>query len=308
MIAYRCLYPDHLYHDNETINFSWISGSWVDPEYRRQGLSMKILKHIVDDLKIPLLFSNYAPQSKALYDKSAAFKSIRLLNGKRRYFRFALYELLPARHVFFRKIKPLLWLTDAYLNAIFDVRFSFQKEIQTQSLCKEVSLDDPAVEAFVANANTKNPFRRNTAELKHSAEYPWVIEKPEPDDNDKKYIFSSTANRFQYLYFKIADAENNIQGFFMLKIRDHAISLPYAFIQDSDADLVRKRILFYVKKYKLKYLTVFNNAVNNSFNTHKSAVLYSKPMVRDFYCDEFLQGKIKPDHEFYEGDGDHLYT
>ena len=94
----------------------------------------------------------------------------------------------------------------------------------------------------------------------------------------------------------------------MLKIRDHTISLPYAFIRESDADLVRKRILFYVKKHKLNYLTVFNKAVNNSFNGNKSAILYSKPMVRDFYSDAHLWDKINPDLEFFEGDGDHLYT
>jgi hypothetical protein len=139
MIAYRCLYPDHLFYRGETIRFSWISGSWVHPNHRRLGLSMKILKHIVHDLRIPLLFSNYAQHSKALYDKSNDFTRVALLEGKRYYFRFAFFEVLPPRKTLYTKLKGLLYVLDHFLNSGFNIRFLFIKTNRYQGRCFETS-------------------------------------------------------------------------------------------------------------------------------------------------------------------------
>ncbi len=308
MIAYRCLFSDDLYFEKESLHFSWISGSWVDPEYRRRGYSEKILTHIIDELKIPLLFSNYAPQSKALYDKSQMFSKVSIAEGKRFYFRFTFYDLLTPRGNFFKVISPLLMLFDAWLNLIFDTRLSYVKAKDPQSPCVETSLDDPEWPAFVAKMNTQNPMKRNLPEFSHACLFPWIKEKSIPDENDRKYYFSSFAKHFRYHFYKIYNSDKNICGFFILKIRDKTISVPYAFIKEEDALLVKSEIIRLVKKFKLNYFTVFNKEILTAFLHKKTPALFSKSMVRDFYALRTLKKCFSEDYVIYEGDGDNLFT
>ncbi len=308
LTAYRCLFPDYIYTNTHKIKFSWISGSWVDPRYRRTGYSMKLLLYIIKELHIHLLYSNYAPQSKALYDKSKEFVKVYELSGMRFYFRFAFFELLPPRHPFFMQIKSILSGLDFFLNTIFDLRFMFIKTKTPDKQCIETSINEPELKKFIETFNKINPFQRGVDEFAHAFEYPWILEKNKPDTNDKKYIFSSSAKLFKYKIYKILNNDSEITGFFMIKIRDKTISVPYAFIEAGDAKYVVNRLIYFVKLYKLKYLSVFNESIIRAFNKNKLAVLFFKPMIKDFYAANNIAESIEKNAVFFEGDGDNLYT
>ena len=45
LIAYRTLLPDCFFdHSGNPHRFAWLSGNYVDPEYRRQGISTRLLQ------------------------------------------------------------------------------------------------------------------------------------------------------------------------------------------------------------------------------------------------------------------------
>ena len=82
LIAYRTLLPDCFYdHLGNSHRFAWLSGNYVDPEYRRQGYSTRLLQLAEEHWDGRLMYTNYAPVSKAVYDQTGQF---RVLNSKTR--------------------------------------------------------------------------------------------------------------------------------------------------------------------------------------------------------------------------------
>ncbi len=308
LIAYRCLYSDYYFNGNKKVNFAWISGSWVHPEYRRKGYSMMLLKHCSILKNGHLMFSNYAPESKSLYDKSNQFKEIANLSGKRFYFRFSFAELLPPKHPFFKKIKPLLFFTDFLLNRLFDIRFYLNKQKVNKIKVHETSNIDSEIQAFIEKHHKQNPFRRSIKELNHAIRFPWVIEKAHSDINDDKYFFSSSSKVFKNIMVKIYNEEQQISAFIFLKIRNHSLTIPYTFFEENELFILVKIILFYVKKHRINYLTSFNERINREIMKQKTFILFSKKISRRFFAGKTITKHFSASDCFFDGDGDNLFT
>ena len=98
LMAYRTLLPD-LFYDRDGIpqRFAWLSGNWVHPEMRRKGISTKLLTEAEEKWNGRLMYTNYAPDSKALYDHTGRFRVIARREGRRYYLRSNSEELLGNR-------------------------------------------------------------------------------------------------------------------------------------------------------------------------------------------------------------------
>ena len=308
LIAYRCLYSDYFFLKDKKVDFAWISGSWVHPDYRRQGYSMKLLKHCIEKNNEQLMFSNYAPESKSLYDKSGQFSKVAELKGKRFYFRFSFAELLPPKYSFFKKIKPILSFTDFLLNILFDIRFLFYKNTAKSIHYKEKDSIGSETHHFIETHNKNNPFKRNSKEINHAMNYPWIIENAFPDEQDTKYYFSSSAKVFKYIKVKVCDEKNNLSAFLLLKIRNKSMTIPYTFFRNKELDKLIKIIIDSVKKYKIKYLTIYNSLLIDELLKEKKLILFSKNMHRKFFATNKMAEMFDKSAMFYDGDGDNLYT
>jgi len=308
IIAYRCLFPDYFFYEDKKYHFAWISGSWVHPEFRRRGYSMKLLTHCYNLYQGRILFSNYAPESKSLYDKSLLFKEIHELKGRRIYFRFCFSELLPPKKRFFSKIKPLLIVIDYLLNLLFDIRFVFQSnKLKFENLRIEEKIDSRC-ESLIAKRNLKNPFRRNKNEINHAIDYPWVFQKDNPDQEDIRYHFSSESKQFKYKVLNLLGEKQEISAVFLIKIRDNEITIPYYFSDKLKSDEIVKTIYLFIKKYKLSYMTVFDQNIIDNIKKGHMMVLFSKKMYRKFFAGNEIAELFNESSRFFAGDGDNLYT
>ena len=73
-VAYRTVLPDLLFDlEGNSSRFAWLSGNWVDPEFRRKGLSTKLLQRAEALWDGRLFYTNYAPASKAEARPSSTF-------------------------------------------------------------------------------------------------------------------------------------------------------------------------------------------------------------------------------------------
>jgi len=308
LIAYRCLYSDFFYYKEEQVDFAWISGSWVHPDFRRQGFSMKLLEHIMNRSAGKIMFSNYAPESKFLYDKSGFFSEVANLKGRRFYFRFSFFELLPPKHSFFKKIKLLLFVGDYFLNFYFDIRFLLYKN-KTQNInFYENKKIDTETQAFIEGNNKNNPFLRNEKEINHALSFPWIIEKNKTDKSEEKYYFSSYAKRFKYVNIKVYDENSEISAFLLLKIRNNSMTIPYTFFEKNELNKLIQIIYFYIKKHRINHLTTYNSAINTKLLKQKRLILFSKEMQKKFFATNKIKNIFNKKNNFYAGDGDNLYT
>ena len=55
------------------MRFAWLSGNCVDPEFRRKGFSTRLLQQAEALWDGRLMYTNYAPASKAVYDRTGQF-------------------------------------------------------------------------------------------------------------------------------------------------------------------------------------------------------------------------------------------
>jgi GNAT superfamily N-acetyltransferase len=85
LVAFRSLFADRIFSDNEPIRFAWCSGNWVHPDFRRKGFSEQLLHETFTDWNGKLMFTNYAPNSEKLYLKTGKFKPIHQFQGFRGY-------------------------------------------------------------------------------------------------------------------------------------------------------------------------------------------------------------------------------
>ena len=127
--AYRTVFVGQLIND-ET-RFAWLSGNWVHPEFRRTGLSEKLLNEIIIDWKRRLVFTNYAPESLQLYQKTKQFYPFYEATGRRFYLFAKTQKLFSKRYPKF----SLIWkLADPLIHFFASVKVLFSEERKIQSL------------------------------------------------------------------------------------------------------------------------------------------------------------------------------
>jgi GNAT superfamily N-acetyltransferase len=309
IIAYRCLFEDTIFIENRAINFFWISGSWVHPDFRRQGISTYLLDKTMEITDKKLMFSNYAPESKALYDKSEYFTRFAKIKGKRYYFRFALAKLLPTKRVVFRKTQFILEIADLLINFFIDLRLTFLKKKISHIKYEEPEYFTDEIRNFVEKHNSQNPFKRNIDEFINFIKFPWVLQIKKKQHDAFRYYFSFQAKHFFYKQIILRNENNEIQCFAIVKIRDNHLTLPYIYCEKNYFQKISKIILSLILKYKISYFSIFDKNIIKEFKNFNKFTLHKKKLLRDFFASKELNNIIKNNKfELFDGDGDNVYT
>jgi len=309
IIAYRCMLSDKIFLNNTFQKIYWISGSWVEPNFRRLGYSLQLMNYIVNDLKEYIFFSNFAPQSKALYDKSNFFDKIYQLDGKRFYFNLSLNQIFTAKYKKLYKFKSLFLINDKIFNKILKLRNIFWKtDIDSLKFCFIDKLDKNS-EQFISKINQKNIFKRNILELNHIKNYPWLVQTPIIDLFSKQYYFSAVSENFTTNFVKIFDNNFNIVSIFVYKQRDRNIEIPYIFYEDKlIVNQIFAIISQIIKKQNIFHITLYDKNLIQIFENNKK-YLYSKKFEKSFFASKtFIENNKDFKFEIYSGDGDNIFT
>src|SRR5690606_32191951 len=95
---------------------------------------------------------------------------------------------------FFQKAKSILGLIDFAGNLFLDLRFLFHKNYRNPNV--QPAEFNEELENFISKHTQNSLFKRNIEEFKWILKYPWVEQRDEDDELDKKYHFSTSAKRF----------------------------------------------------------------------------------------------------------------
>jgi hypothetical protein len=315
IIAYRTIYADYLFFGNEKLKVGWLSGNWVIPSKRRQGLASKLFKISLEDWNNHLLFTNFAPESKAVYDKSGDFKLLKTKKGVRGYLRFNFHYLLPPKHTFFKNIKGVLKWIDYLLNLFADLRILIidclvnMKEIKLEYIQQ---VDNESAE-FIYKWKSKEITNRSPGEMDFVLQYPWVIPNVLKDDINSKYFFSSTANPFININLKIYNKQDMMIGYVMILIKGKELKIPYLYYEQGSENLILKVLLKHMSKLKLNMMTVYHEKFAHYIKKHFTFFLMKKNMKQDYFATHQIVKKFnefpnKEDVLFQDGDGDPAFV
>jgi GNAT superfamily N-acetyltransferase len=304
LIAYRTVLPDFFYHGTEKIAFAWLSGNYVAPEQRRKGLSTKLFKTVEEAWRGKLMYTNYAPASKAVYDNSGAFTQFMVRPGKRYYMRSALSTLYKDR---FRP-KVLLELTDWAVNGIHDLLSdnNMQFPLPPDTSAMQIETLDPTTKAIIAENNGGSLFGREAEELEWIHSFPWVTENAE-QNLPGQYHFTRKVATFKSLWYKIEHTKGT--AFLWITVVNDKLSVPY-FFYSYPIHLVaaRQLVLKEMVNNACAYVTIRHPELGPVLGTRKNPFILSRNMPQRYFAHSSFVDEIPADKKVHDGDGDCVFT
>lgn len=312
LVGYKTLLIDKFIIENENHRFVWLSGTWTHSNYRRKGISLLLFNKVYDDWCGKLMYTNYAEESKAVYDKSTKFNLHTSLNGYRHYIRFCFYELLPPKNNLFKKGKWFLSLLDKTLNIFFDLRFHLINATinQKQTVVKTEFLDDE-MKIFLEQFKEDELFSRKAKDFEWIKNYPWIKTDTATKKLSMSYYFSSYADRYDSSWYKLYNLETkNLVGVVMITFKDGHLKMPYCYLKEDCADLLQDTIKQLCKEYKINYLTIYDDGLNNVLLKKKFFRIKSKKFMQNIFVtqkllNQYPEIKMK---NIQTGDGDVVFT
>ena len=311
LVAYRTLLPDWAFKNEEKIKFAWLSGSWVHPDWRRKGLSSLLLKEIFKDWNSQLAYTNYTFSSHALFEKTKEFRCVTQFAGSRYYFRFSLAGLLYHKALFFKRCNFIFKFVDFIGNFLLEPWHAILQQrtkkmgdglvVQLDCLSDEIK---SFIESFWLNSLTQRGF----PELDWMQNKPWIFEGDKKKQGSK-YYFSDFEPNVHRVYLVFKGADGKINGFLYLNCFNNRMTVPYGVLMDSIDDwVVSVAISKLILRWKVAYLTVYNKDINKKMK-HLKAVVYKKRICRKYFFTNKLVQLLEPAvWEFFDGDGDCVFT
>lgn len=303
LIAFRTILPDTLSTEAGEVRFGWCSGSWVSSDHRRKGLSMKLLKSAHKDWDGHLMFTNYAPESLQLYQKSNLFNEIHCHKGKRFYLFAKTRELFKKRR-FSNSVKPLLYLLDLLIRFLVTLKASlFKLSVNSQYQFKTLTFPDNECYQILEEIGQGRFFKRNKKQFQWIFDYPWVS----TTDNRfaKNYPFSSFAHSFSYYTVKVYH-KNNMAGFFIFSVREGTLKTLYIITDEKHHNDIARYLIKFSVKMKLKTLTILNARLADCILKTRNPFVFSKNYTQKIYSS--FHSKEAVSHYFHDGDGDYTFT
>ncbi len=304
VVAYRTLLPDCFYdREGHPQRFAWMSGNWVRPDMRRKGLSTRLLEMAEEQWEGKLMYTNYAPDSKALYDQTGRFRIIANREGVRIYLRSATEDLLGKR----LGARKLFGAADRLMNQLRErrlERFKFTREDQCN--VELVNGFVAQLSELVNKLQQDALFRRDREIFEWALEYPWVTEF---ECDPLNYHFSYRANRFENSIYHVIHSQKNSQGILWLLIHNNVLSVPYLFAGAQELhSCMAETIVRTMIDNGCTHTTVRNPELIEKLMAHKKLFLSVREMPQLIFAHEKLFGLIPDNPLIHDGDGDVMFT
>ena len=304
VIAYRTLLPDCFYdREGHPQRFAWLSGNWVRPDMRRQGISTRLLELAEKLWEGRLMYTNYAPESKALYDHTGRFKIIANREGLRFYLRSATEDLLGKR----LGSRQLFGFSDRLINQLRErnlEKFKFPLKIQ----CNVKPIDGfvAQLSELVSKLQQDALFRRDREIFEWALEYPWVTEF---ECDPLNYHFSYTGNRFENIIYQTVHPDKDSQGILWLLLHNNVLSVPYLFAGDEDLHTcMAETIVRTMIDFGCTHTTIRNPELLEKVMAYKKIFLSVRKMPQLIFAHENLADLIPENPLIHDGDGDVMFT
>lgn len=303
LVGYRTIMPDAIFSIGETIKVGWLSGNWVNPDFRRKGIASKLLNEAFNDWNNNLLFTNYAEESKAVYDKTNLFAKAVTLPGIRTYIRPCFARILPQKHRSLKLLKYLWQFADFILRILNPIPL-FARTLCLKGIRLEY-LKEPDNEIINLFESTTKELStsRTGVELQWILRFPWLISSPLGDRIGERYFFSSSPKKFEQQIIKVYRA-SKLLGFMIINSKDGFATTPYIICNNNDANTFAKIALKQANAMGCYRITTYHKTISEEIKRMSPFKWTSLAQQRNFYVTQILQNKLNASLTFVEGDGD----
>ena len=307
-IGYLGAISDGFSIDNESHKVAWLSCMWIDNNYRRQGLAVKLLNHAYEIWDSNLLITNYIPASGKTFEKTGKFTEFKSLQGIRGYIRFNLAEIFILKRPGLKSIKWLILLFDFFTNLINGIRLVFWKMAMNIKSIKIEYLNeiDAETDEFIKQRSKDNLSPKDKSVFDWIMKYPWVLNTPFKDYTSQRYEFSAVNKNFNQLFIKVLNNENKVLAFLMLTVHGTHLKTPYLFFDEDCSHVVRKVIYAHLLNLKVRTFTTYHPQLVEIIRSKRNPFILTRKMYHRSLITKELLARIKDKDRYIlmDGDGD----
>ena len=307
VIGYLGILPDKIFADNAVYKFGWLTSWWVDPSWATTGVGAILLFKALNAYQQKLGVSGGSRQSRKALDASQKFRALKTLKGLDIRFRLnvtgAVLRKLPGLKTF----RVLFKILDDMLDEIVNLRSFFWK--RGNDICQGLTFEyissiDEETDQFVQRNHQHDLTRKGKAELNWMLMYPWILPAPFKDSAGKRYYFSSRSEKFYYLGIKVFERNNEMVGFFILKVRDDRMSVVYSYFESQHALSVTAAVVYHMLAMDVRALSLYDEQLVASFSELGCPHWSAKTVSRGFSLSRALADIPLTNYRIHGGDGD----
>ncbi|MBN1951633.1 MAG: GNAT family N-acetyltransferase [Bacteroidales bacterium] len=309
LAGYLGAIPEILFKGDQAYEVCWYSCMWVSPEYRREGIAKMLLEDAGRHYGNRVFITNYISSSKAAFLKNDQFSEIMVLQGVRAYLRFNLRQYLPQRKPAFAIFRPVLGLMDVCGNLLTGIFIRPGKSRSELYSIKPVKGIDDELAAFIDQEMRDSPFRRGAREFEWLIKFPWVTALRADCVDPSRYYFSQFSPDFRQWMLEIRDRKGRISGFALLTRHKNILKTRYILGKYQVMPELFRFIYRLMKSEKISTLVSHSAKMVPEIMRHRRSFILLRPSEHGFMATpeavELLKGEKG---EFYEGDGDGMFT
>jgi hypothetical protein len=220
MVGFQTVMPDR---GEAGEDFVWMSGGWVRPDRRREGLSGRLHGAVCQAYGHRLAWANLAPVRQKMLGARQDYLSMPELELVRYYRRFALSHFLAHRLPAAKVMKPVLKGVDKILNGL-----------REPFLRWAAAADGPPPGVGGACTEEDSAFLRqflpwseiDTAYVNWALQYPWIGSTDQDRFEQEKYPFSCYADSFGRTWWRFRNAEGALEAMMWVQWRSGQVKVP----------------------------------------------------------------------------------
>lgn len=307
LITFRTVFPDILYlKDGGRIKFAWLSGSWVHPDHRRKGLSTLLLKKVIKFWKGNLMYTNYAPASKKLYDKTGEFKTVTQFSGIRYFTKEGLKDKIHSRWPMLEGLPIAMGLMGSILKAFHPSKKGKKVKLSSQMYISTSGLNE--LEGLIQN-KAKSSLRRNKSDFEWILNYPWANQSDDAKMEAARYPFSCWSPDFFSKPLLIqTEKSSSSPPLIWPVIKNGDLKLTYCSYRDEQLPLIVEALLMLIKNQELRTLTIWDKKINTQLQHNKHPFVFYKKQNQMVFAHKSLMDSINEELKIDFGDGDVVFV
>lgn len=303
LIAYLTVVPDTAYINNQPHQFAWISGVWVHPGFRRQGIATNLIDTVVSDWKGMLMVANLSEISHLVFAKNINFKTVKIIEGRRFYLR----KTLLSTYNCCKHANPFELLAERAIN-LLNYSTPLRKSLK---LPKDIDIEyfvrpDDEINQKLTLATSKTLTQRGAKEFYWIIRYPWLMNGLLSDRAAQKFHFASVIPAFAHYLVKVFN-EDELVGVLLMQHSNTRFTVPYYWFENGTEKIMAKVILLHAAKCNASFINLYDKRIVDAMQNLRPFYFYSKKRIRSYLATDSMLDVIGENFSLMDGDGDSAF-
>ena len=307
VIGYLGILPDKIFVNDEIFKLGWLTSWWVDASCATPGVGVALLFKALNAYDQYVGVSGSSKSARKALHASQKFMDLKPLQMLDIRVRLNLTRLFSRRFRALKKFRVLFKICDVLIDEVVNLRFSYwqRRNDSCQRLAFEyIAAIDEETGRFMQRHYQHDLTRKEKSDLSWIMNNPWILSAPLKDSLSKRYYFSLRASRFFYLGVKVFEQNNEMIGFFLLKVRDDRMSIVYSYYDSRHAEPVAAAAIQQALAMEVSILSLYDQRLIDGFAKLGCPCWSVKKKSRGFSVSTAIEGIRQTNYRLHAGDGD----